>query len=225
MPTFTAADAALTDRREPPSPAGSPPPTRSSSSGVREQSSGTRRAALPRLRRRNRRPERRARASQGGGRDRTPSGAPDARVFPGNDVRGVRRGGRSLEPSRAGPVAEENAAAFDRRGGDRKCGEDRARIHATARGYRLPARLPRTHAAGADDDRQERTVQTALRSVLQRDLPRAVPLRASRDHHRTRARVAARNFRGHRRGRPGGGDRLRARPGRGWIRSGAARAS
>ena len=79
-----------------------------------------------------------------------------------------------------GASRQKNAAALDRRRGDRERGEDRARVYAPAGGRRVHARLPRPHAARALDDGKERAVQTALRSVLQRDLPRAVSLRTSR---------------------------------------------
>ena len=96
---------------------------------------------------------------------------------------------RSAQPPRAGLVAQEDAAALDRRRSDRERRQDRARVHAPPGRRRIHPRLSRPHAAGAVDDRQERAVQAALRSVLQRDLSRAVSVRTSRcDDATTRSR-------------------------------------
>ena len=141
---------------------------------------GRRRPPVHRLRRRHRHAQRRPRQPEGRRRDRRAGRALHAYLLPGGDVRAVRRRRRRAQPARAGRVAEEDAAAFDRRRGDRERGQDRARVHAPPGRRRVHPRLSRAHAARALDDRQERAVQTAFRSVLQRDLSRAVPVRTSR---------------------------------------------
>ncbi len=99
-----------------------------------------------------------------------------------------------------GPSPQEDAAAFDRRRGDRERDQDRARVHSPSGGHRLHALVSRPHAARALDDRQERAVQAALRPVLQRDLSRAVSVRASRNvgepgAARARAKSSSRRWR------------------------------
>ena len=175
------------------------PRTRSpSTAGAARRRLGRRRPALPRFRRRHRHAQRRPRASASRRGDRRAGRATHARVLSSREYEPYVAVAEALEPARAGLVAEENAAALDRRRGDRERGEDRARIYAPPGRYRVSARVPRAHAARALDDREERAVQTAFRTVLQRDLPRAVSVRTPRHHDRARAARARGDFRRHR---------------------------
>ena len=101
-------------------------------------------------------------------------------VLSSRDVRFVRRTRASPEPFGARPEPQEDAFVEHRRGGHGERGQDRARVHRPPGGHRLSTRLSRAHVARAHHDGQERAVQTALRTVLQRDLSRAVSKRVRR---------------------------------------------
>ena len=74
--------------------------------------------------------------------------------------------------------------------GGRERGQVRARLHEAAGGDRLRGRLPRPHAAVADADLEDASVQGGSRAVRARGLPRSVRAGLPRPERRRRARGA-----------------------------------
>ena len=109
-----------------------------------------------------------------------------------------------------------------RRRGGRERGEDRALGHRPAGGRRLRQRVPRTDAAGDDDDEQGEAVQGRVRPVRARGLPRAVAVPVPRDLVRRLDRGARAPLQGRRRPVDGRVPRPRAGAGRGRVPRDAA---
>ena len=187
---------------------------------------GRGRPPIPRLRRRNRYAQHRTRQPEGRGGDRRSGGALHASLLSSGDVRTVRAGRRRAQSPRARVRRRKNHCCS--RPAPRRP-RTRSRSRASTRGAPQSSRLQHAYHGrtllALSMTGKERAVQTALRAVLQRDLPRAVSLRTSRRHDEPRARRRSRKLFSRSCARSRRGDHRRAGARRGRLRSGAAATS
>ena len=203
-------------RAPPPSPAASATRPACSLSAPKRGDLGRRGQALHRFRRRHRRAQHRPpHPKVMAAVQRRSSGSP----IPASRcrLRFLRRSRRAAQRAGADHRLRENGAVLYRRRGDRErdqdrpCATGRAGVIAFTGGFHGRTFMPW-------DDRQGRAVQEGLRPVPGRDLPRAVPDRASR-RDRSRRCLAALELPVPGRHRPdvGRGDHHRAGAGRGRL--------